>query len=63
MKVKTLKGQTVEELKQLCEDTQKELFSLKMKRGSGTLEQPLRLRTPSRDVARIKTAIRELGVK
>jgi len=63
MKVKNLKGQTVEELKQLCEDTQKELSSLRMKRGTGTIEQPLRLRTLRRDVARIKTAIRELGVK
>ena len=60
MKTSNLREQTDEELRQLDEDTRKELFDIKLKKGWGDGgEQPLRIRTLRRDVARIRTVIRE----
>ena len=64
MKASKLKEQTDDELRQLSEDTQKELFDTKIKKGWGdSAEQPLRIRTLRRDVARIKTISRERELK
>ncbi|MBN2301200.1 MAG: 50S ribosomal protein L29 [Lentisphaerae bacterium] len=60
MKAKNLREQTEEELAQQYETTIKDLFDVRVKKISGdTSEQPLRVRTLRRDVARIKTVIRE----
>jgi len=60
MKSKELRDQTVEELKQLCAETEKQVFDLRAKTalGEGT-DQPLKIRMLKRDLARIKTVIRE----
>ena len=64
MKASNLREQTDDELLQLFEDTKKELFDVKLKKGWGdSAEQPLRIRTLRRDVARIKTTIRERELK
>ena len=55
MKVKDLKEKTVEELVQQLEDTQKELFNLRLQQATGQLENPSRIRDLRRTVARIKT--------
>lgn len=55
MKVKDLKEKTVEELNQQLEDTQKELFNLRLQQVAGQLENPSRIRELRRTVARIKT--------
>lgn len=60
MKASNLREQTDDELRQLHEDAHKELFEVKMKKGWGdSAEQPLRIRSLRRDVARIKTVMRE----
>ena len=60
MKTTQLREQTDEELAQSLEDTQKELFELRVKKKTGdATEQPLRLRTLRRDVARIRTVLAE----
>ncbi len=60
MKAKELRDQTLEELKQVCEETEKQVFDYRAKAalGEGT-DQPLRIRELRRDLARIKTVIRE----
>ena len=64
MKASTSREQTDDELRQLSDDTQKELFDVKIKKGWGdSAEQPLRIRTLRRDVARIKTMMRERELK
>jgi len=64
MKASNLREQTDDELQQLFGDTQKELFDVKLKKGWGdSAEQPLRIRALRRDVARIKTTIRERELK
>ena len=55
MKVKDLKEKTVEELAQQLEDTQKELFNLRLQQAVGQLENSARIRELRRTVARIKT--------
>jgi large subunit ribosomal protein L29 len=50
---------TADELDQQLEDMQKELFNLRHQQASGQIEQPLRLRTLRRDVARIRTVLTE----
>ena len=63
MKAKSLRDQTSEELRQLCEDTEKEIFDFKIQRSTGADEQPLKIRGLRRDLARIKTVIREGEIK
>jgi large subunit ribosomal protein L29 len=60
MKAKELRDKTVDELKQLCEDTEKQVFDLRAKTalGEGT-DQPLKIRELKRDLARIKTVMTE----
>ncbi|MBA4389134.1 MAG: 50S ribosomal protein L29 [Verrucomicrobia bacterium] len=63
MKAAKLREMTDDEIRQMCTDTSKELFQLKMKKGSGdSSEQPLRIRTMRREVARIKTVMKQRGI-
>ena len=55
MKVKDLKEKTVEELNQQLEESQRELFNLRLQQVAGQLENPSRIRELRRTVARIKT--------
>jgi large subunit ribosomal protein L29 len=60
MKASTLREQGNEELRQMAEDMAKELSGLRIKKGGGEgSEQPLRIRTLRRDLARVKTIMRE----
>lgn len=65
MKVFELREKTREELIDLLNGYHKEIFNLKLRRGAQELPNPLRLRTLRRDIARIKTILREdeLGTK
>jgi large subunit ribosomal protein L29 len=64
MKARNLREQTDEELAQLAVDMRKELFDLKVKKGSGvSASQPLRIRTLRRDLARIETVLTERVVR
>ena len=64
MKAAKLRDQTIEELQQLLGDTRKELVELKVKRGLQDASQsPMRVRTLRRDVARIRTIMREREAK
>ena len=60
MKASQLREQGNEELAQIAEDAVKQLSGLRIKKGFGDgAEQPLRVRTLRREVARVKTIIRE----
>jgi large subunit ribosomal protein L29 len=54
---------TREELLTRRNDFQDELFNLKMRRSLKNLDNPLRLRTVKRDIARINTVLREDDLK
>ena len=60
MKAKELRDQTIDELTQLCEETEKQVFDLRAKAALGEgMDQPQRITMLKRDLARIKTVIRE----
>jgi len=59
MKAFELQEKTKDELKDLLAGLQKELFNLRVRRIARELPNPLRLRTIRRDIARIKTYLRE----
>lgn len=59
MKMSSLRDLTKEELLQKKNDMIDELFKLQMRKSLKELENPLRLRTIRRDIARIETILTE----
>ena len=60
MKAVNLREQSSEELAQQCAEAQQELRGIRAKRGLGEEgEPPMRMRALRRDVARMKTILRE----
>lgn len=59
MKARKLRELTPDELRQQHDDARAELSNLQIRKGIRQLEQPSRLRTLRRDIARIKTIMRE----
>jgi large subunit ribosomal protein L29 len=50
-----LRGMTVDELAQKEEDLRKELFNLRFQQATGEIENPMRIRTVRKDIARVLT--------
>ncbi len=59
MKVFEIREKTREELIDMLNGLNREIFNLQLRRGAQELPNPLRLRTLRRDIARIKTILRE----
>lgn len=59
MKIKDLRELSTKELEGKIMETKKELFSLRMKQSTGTLDKPSRIKELRKDVARMKTILRE----
>jgi large subunit ribosomal protein L29 len=59
MRVQELREMTGEELVQKKRDLEDERFNLSMRKSFKALDNPLRLRTIRRDLARINTVLRE----
>ena len=59
MKAKEIKNLSVEELTKKLEDLKKDLFMLRMQHATNQLDNPLQLATVKKDIARVKTIIRE----
>ena len=59
MKIKDIKEMTNDELSNKLKDLKTELFNLRFSHASGSLENPLMLKNIKKDIARIKTVIRE----
>ena len=59
MKAKELKNLSVEELNKKLDELKKDLFMLRMQHATNQLDNPMRLATDKKDIARIKTIIRE----
>ena len=63
MKTKELRDMTNGELDQRLTELKGELFNLRFQLATGQLENPLRIRNVRKDIARIKTIIRENELK
>ncbi len=59
LKIKELRELSNKELEGKIRESKKELFNLRMKQSTGTLEKPSKIRELRKDVARMKTIIRE----
>ena len=55
MKTSEIKDLTDEELQASFEERTRELFNLRVQQTTGQLENPLRVRSVRREIARIKT--------
>jgi large subunit ribosomal protein L29 len=58
-KTEELRDLTVDELESRARDLDDQLFRLRLQKSMGQLESPAKLRTSRRDLARVKTIIRE----
>jgi large subunit ribosomal protein L29 len=54
-----LRDLSVADLRQREHDLDEELFRLRLQKAVGQLESPIRVRTSRRELARVKTIIRE----
>jgi large subunit ribosomal protein L29 len=59
MKASEIRDLTLEELRQREEDISEELFNLRFQLATSQLENKMRVRQVRRDLARIKTIMRE----
>ncbi len=59
MKASELRELSLEELGHALADLTQELFNLRFQHATDQLENPMRLRQTKRDIARIKTVLRE----
>lgn len=59
MKTEELRDFTVDELKSNLHNMQEELFTLKFKRKAQSVQNPLKIRSIRRDIARVLTIIHE----
>jgi len=59
MKMITLRDMTKEELLQKKHDLKEDLFNLRLRKSLKELDNPLRLRTLKRDIAKIETILTE----
>ena len=58
-KIEELKKLTTEELNNKIKENKEELFNLRFQQATGNLEKPGRLKDLRKEVARMKTIIRE----
>ena len=63
MKAKEVREMTNEELVSKLDNLKEELFNLRFRHATGQLENPCVLSTVKKDIARVKTEIREREIK
>ena len=63
MKAKEVKEMTSEELAAKLAELKSELFNLRFRLASGQLDNPVSIRTCTRDIARVNTEIRARELK
>lgn len=59
MKANELRDMSVEELNKKLADLKEEFFNLRFQKATGQLNNPVSIREVKRDIARVKTVIRE----
>ena len=59
LEINELRKLSSEELKKKIKETKEDLFTKRMQQANGTLDKPVVLRTLRRDIARMKTVLRE----
>ena len=64
MKAEEIRAMSSEELLRKLDDLKEELFNLRFQMATAQLDNPMRIREVRRDIARVKTILREreLGI-
>ena len=57
--IKEIRGLSVEDLEKKLNELKKDLFMLRMQHATNQLDNPLQIAAVKKDIARIKTIIRE----
>ena len=57
--IKEIRGLSVEKLEEKLQDLKKDLFMLRMQHATNQLDNPVKIAAVKKDIARIKTIIRE----
>lgn len=63
MLYKDIKDKSVEELQKLANDLKAELWTLKFKNATGSLDQTHKINAMRKDIAKVLTALNEKGAK
>ena len=63
MKTSEIRKLTTEEINKKIDESKEELFNLRMKQATGTLENPSRIKELRKLVARLKTILREREIQ
>ena len=63
MKANEIRNLSVEELQKKLDGLKKDLFMLRMQHATNQLDNPIQLAAVKKDIARIKTIIREKETK
>ena len=63
MKINSIRELSSKELENKIREAKKELFNLRMKQATGTLEKPSKIKELRKDVAKMKTVIREREIE
>ncbi|MGC2063241.1 MAG: 50S ribosomal protein L29 [Thermodesulfovibrionales bacterium] len=59
MKITELRDKGADELLKKEQDLRKELFNLRFQKATGEIENPMRIRTLRKDIARVLTVLTE----
>ena len=57
--IKEVRGMSVDKLQEKLQELKKDLFMLRMQHATNQLENPMQIEAVKKDIARIKTIIRE----
>lgn len=63
MKASEVREMTTEELESKLKDLKAELFNLRFQHSINQLENPMRIQAVKKDIARVKTVLRENELK
>ena len=61
--IKEIRGLSVEKLEEKLQELKKDLFMLRMQHATNQLDNPMQLNAVKKDIARVKTIIRENETK
>ena len=57
--IKEIRGLSVEDLNKKLDELKKDLFMLRMQHATNQLDNPMKIAAVKKDIARVKTIIRE----
>jgi len=63
MKAMDIRAKTPDQLQEELVSLKKEQFNLRFQKATGQLEKTMRIKQVRRDIARIKTIVREIAAK